>query len=117
MRRGLSCIVPLSHLSLFTPTELELMVCGRSKLDVDRLEKRANYRGVSRLDRHIVFFWRALRAFTAAQQRMFVRFVSVCRCVGKCVQMDVCVCVYVCIWVFMFVYICIYICVCAEHST
>jgi hypothetical protein len=45
IRRGLACVVPYSILTLFTPREIEIEVCGRTTIDVDLWEKNTRYSG------------------------------------------------------------------------
>eukprot|EP01119_Soliformovum_irregulare_P010328 TRINITY_DN2538_c2_g1_i2.p1 TRINITY_DN2538_c2_g1~~TRINITY_DN2538_c2_g1_i2.p1 ORF type:complete len:2760 (-),score=753.14 TRINITY_DN2538_c2_g1_i2:11-8005(-) len=74
--RGLSSVVPIHLLSLFSWQELEFRVCGRPGIDLDMLEKHTEYCSVNSTDRHVQDFWQVMRSFTAEEQALFLRFVS-----------------------------------------
>ena len=50
---GLSGILPVELLSLFTTGEVEAIVCGVPTVDISVLQKATEYEGVSPQDRHI----------------------------------------------------------------
>ncbi len=50
-------MLPAELLPLFTPAELETLVCGRPTIDVDLLKRVAEYEFVSPTDSHILAFW------------------------------------------------------------
>jgi hypothetical protein len=74
MARGLHCVVPKRLLALFTWEQVERMVCGVPDVDVDLLESVTEHR-INKQAKHVVFFWKALRSFSAEDKRMFLRFV------------------------------------------
>lgn len=74
--RGVASIIPIHLLSTFTWQELEFRVCGRAGVDLDLLQRRTDYYGVSITDRHVVDFWAILKSFTPQEQALFLRFVS-----------------------------------------
>ncbi len=53
MRAGLGTVVPLSHLSMFSASELELMVCGQREIDVDYLQQNTELSGFRPRDKYI----------------------------------------------------------------
>ncbi|TMW68516.1 hypothetical protein Poli38472_005984 [Pythium oligandrum] len=73
--RGLSQVVPTNMLSLFTGSELELMVCGTPEIDIDLLMKCTEYSNCSEVDDHIVWFWEVMRDFSQEERSAFLRFV------------------------------------------
>jgi len=75
IRRGLSTIVPVQLLSLFTWRELENMVCGERDVDVDYLRRNTTYEGVRADDKHILMLWEVLKSFSDHERRLFLRFV------------------------------------------
>jgi len=76
IRKGLSAIVPVQLLSLFTWQELEIMICGKCEIDIDFLKKNTKYRpGLSENDQHVQFMWQMLKDFTHPQRQLFLRFV------------------------------------------
>jgi hypothetical protein len=74
VRNGLSTIIPLRLLSLFTWDELELMVCGKPDIDVALLRANTEYSGVNQSDPFIRYFWQALEEFTSEERSMFLKF-------------------------------------------
>jgi hypothetical protein len=75
IRRGLHCIVPQRMLVLFTWEELELMVCGRPKIDLQLLREMTVYVGCSEHDAHIRAFWHVLQSWTEERKSLYLRFV------------------------------------------
>jgi len=78
MRRGLSMVVPVQVLSLFSWRELEAQVCGRGITleQVDLLEKMTSYSGYNATDAHIRMFWDMYRKrFTDEQRAQWLVFV------------------------------------------
>eukprot|EP00457_Paulinella_chromatophora_P001529 gb/GEZN01001531.1/.p1 GENE.gb/GEZN01001531.1/~~gb/GEZN01001531.1/.p1 ORF type:complete len:768 (-),score=240.41 gb/GEZN01001531.1/:611-2914(-) len=75
MRTGLATIVPVQLLGLFTPQELELMVCGTKQIDIAYLKAHTVYKdGLSPNDTHIQYFWQAMESFSQEERQRFVRF-------------------------------------------
>lgn len=76
IRAGLSTVVPLEILHcLYTPTELELRVCGSPRVSVQLLQKHTIYQaGLTVDEEHIQFFWNALESFTDRQLSRFIKF-------------------------------------------
>ncbi|CAE7904906.1 HERC1 [Symbiodinium sp. KB8] len=76
IRRGFNQVVPLGMLSLFAWHEIELLVCGSPRIDIDLLRKHSTYRsGLSPNHPVIQNFWMALHSFSQAERRLFLRFV------------------------------------------
>jgi len=74
IRRGLAQIVPLQLLNLLTARELELLICGRTSIDVDLLRRHTVYSGVDASAPHIQLFWQVLQQMDQHQRRLFIRF-------------------------------------------
>jgi len=75
MRRGLSTVVPLGLLSMFTWQELEKQVVG-SSFDVDLLFEMTKYESCSVDDLHVKLFWQMMRErFNDADRSRFLSFV------------------------------------------
>jgi len=74
VRRGLNMIVPYRLLSLFSWSDLEVMVCGVTEFDVNLLRSVTEYSGLNEDDQNVRFFWDALREFTNEERSMFLRF-------------------------------------------
>lgn len=77
IRRGLGTIIPVHLLSLFTPSEVETMVCGAREVDIEFLKRHTEYqRGIRPTDPHVRFMWQALEEMTQKERQLFIRFVS-----------------------------------------
>ena len=62
---------------LFSPLELEDLVCGQSEIDIDLLQQVAEYEepGVDANTPHIRYLWEVLHEMLAAERTAFLRFV------------------------------------------
>ncbi len=59
--QGLAAVVPVSVISLFTPRELEVVVCGEPTVDLELLRSVAEYRGGVTKDSELVrWLWEVL---------------------------------------------------------
>ncbi|CAK4140300.1 unnamed protein product [Aphanomyces euteiches] len=72
---GLAAIVPYALLNLFTPGQLEELVCGSPEIDLDILQKITVYEGVDASAPHIQYFWQCLEDMTHEQRSQFINFV------------------------------------------
>lgn len=72
---GLSQVVPVPLLSLFTGPELENMVCGNPEIPVEALKSIASYRGIEPTSSLVKWFWQTLEDFTNHERSLFLRFV------------------------------------------
>ncbi|OQR94707.1 HECT E3 ubiquitin ligase [Achlya hypogyna] len=75
LMEGLATVVPHAALSLFTPAQLEELVCGSPEIDVDLLQRITVYEGVDPQEPHIQFFWECLSDMNHEQRSSFVNFV------------------------------------------
>jgi len=76
IRRGLATVIPYKQLPLLTWQELEYMVCGSRRVDVDLLESMTSYFDCVSSDRHIRLFWRMMRErFDDDMRAKFLSFV------------------------------------------
>jgi len=71
---GLSTVVPVPLLHLFSGDELETMVCGRPDIDVDLLQSCTDYSSCASTDAHVQFFWQVMHGFNQDERSMFLRF-------------------------------------------
>ena len=74
IRAGLATIVPLQFLELFTGEDLEVMVCGRSTVDIELLKSVTEYSSCSSSDEHVKLFWDVLEGFDHSERAMFLKF-------------------------------------------
>lgn len=76
IREGLVSVVPELVLSLLTPSELELRVCGTPDYTVQALKESTTYEGVTSEDKRVLHLWQVLEEATPLQRRLFLKFVS-----------------------------------------
>ena len=72
--RGFATIVPQRQLCLFTWEEVEMMVVGSPTIDLALLRSVTEYSGCRADDKHVKFFWQALKEFTHEERTAFLRF-------------------------------------------
>jgi len=53
---------------------LEVLICGKQEVDVNLLRSVTEYSGCYESDRHINFFWEALKSFDHTERAMLLRF-------------------------------------------
>eukprot|EP00042_Codosiga_hollandica_P059364 m.913445 g.913445 ORF g.913445 m.913445 type:complete len:4429 (-) comp60130_c2_seq1:227-13513(-) len=75
VRQGLSQVVPLPLLSLFSGQQLETLVCGDPSMDLALLKSMTEYKGVDPQMPLIVWFWEVMEAFSSTDRALFLRFV------------------------------------------
>ena len=75
-REGILWVIPKSAISVLSGDELEHLVCGSKRIDVNRLKQNTEYDDdISCNDTHIVNFWEILEGFTELEKSLFLRFV------------------------------------------
>jgi hypothetical protein len=75
LRDGLASVLPVEALLLFTPAELEQLVCGKREVDIDLLQQCTEYEDVNESSAHIRYFWEVLREMGNDDRVAFLRFV------------------------------------------
>ena len=75
IREGMSRVVPVPLLSLFTGPELETMVCGSREISVELLKSVTTYKGIDHGAPLVQWFWEVMEAFTQRERSLFLRFV------------------------------------------
>ena len=63
-------------MSIFSPTELELLICGLPDVSIDELQQHTDYHQYKATDESIVWFWEALRSFNREERASFLQFVT-----------------------------------------
>ena len=75
MRTGISMVVPIHYISLFTGEELKKMVSGEDDIDLALLRSVTRYEdGASATHPVIVWFWEVMEDFSPAQRSLVLRF-------------------------------------------
>ncbi|XP_044756400.1 E3 ubiquitin-protein ligase HERC2 [Coccinella septempunctata] len=72
---GMSRVVPVPLLSLFSGYELETMVCGSPDIPLSLLKSVASYKGIDSSAPLIQWFWEVMEEFTNQERSLFLRFV------------------------------------------
>ncbi|OWZ20853.1 HECT E3 ubiquitin ligase [Phytophthora megakarya] len=76
LKDGLASVLPMELAPLFTPRELEVLICGRREVDVDLLHQCTEYsEGADETMIHVQHFWEVLREMTSEERTLFLRFV------------------------------------------
>jgi len=73
--RGLAEVLPIEALCLFTPHELEVLICGEAEIDIKLLQQATVYEDVDPNAPHVQYFWQALEEMTQEQLARFINFV------------------------------------------
>eukprot|EP01083_Nonionella_stella_P076243 207667_1 len=75
IRHGLSSIIPLHLLPIYTHKELQDKICGKSDFSCELLKSITVYEGhLSPSSYHVSMFWNMMQSFNAEQKEMFLRF-------------------------------------------
>lgn len=72
---GLSNVLPVEVLTIFTGEELRDIFCGNPEVDVDLLRRVVEYEGYNESDDVIQYFWETLRELTNDERKTFLQFV------------------------------------------
>ena len=72
---GLSNVLPVEILTIFTGSELRDIVCGNADIDVDLLRRVVEYEGYDESADVVQYFWETLREITNEERRAFLQFV------------------------------------------
>jgi E3 ubiquitin-protein ligase HUWE1 len=73
---GFYDLVPPELICIFSPAELELLICGLPDVNVDELMQNTDYHQYKATDDVIVWFWEELRAFNREERASFLQFVT-----------------------------------------
>jgi hypothetical protein len=62
--------------SVFTSSQLEVLVTGNPDIDISLLRSKTEYRGnLSARDKHVLMFWEVLEDMSQEQRKKFLQFV------------------------------------------
>jgi E3 ubiquitin-protein ligase HUWE1 len=73
---GFHDLVPAELISIFTPTELELLICGLPEVNIEDLRGNTDYQQFRATDDNILWFWEILRDFSQEEKALFLQFVT-----------------------------------------
>lgn len=69
-------LVPPELICIFSPTELELLICGLPDVSIEELKVHTEYHQYRATDEIIGWFWDALRSFNREERALFLQFVT-----------------------------------------
>ncbi|KAH8340486.1 hypothetical protein KR067_012484, partial [Drosophila pandora] len=75
VRDGMSKVIPVPLLSLFSAAELQAMVCGSPDIPLGLLKSVATYKGFDPGSALVTWFWEVMEEFTNQERSLFLRFV------------------------------------------
>lgn len=75
VRDGMSKVIPVPLLSLFSAAELQAMVCGSPDIPLSLLKSVATYKGVEANSALVGWFWDVMEEFSNQERSLFLRFV------------------------------------------
>ncbi|CAG9327548.1 unnamed protein product [Blepharisma stoltei] len=75
IRNGISAVVPIDYLNLFSWKQVETLVCGASNIDIEILKGNTDYENCSINDPHISTFWEVLLEMTPKERSLYLKFV------------------------------------------
>lgn len=75
IREGMSRVIPVPLLSLFTGLELETLVCGSQEVSVQLLKSVCTYKGIGPNAPLVKWFWEIMEEFSNNERSLFLRFV------------------------------------------
>jgi len=73
---GFYQLIPPELISIFSPAEIELLICGLPDVDINDLKANTEYHGVRLTDEIISWFWEALNGFSQTERASFLQFVT-----------------------------------------
>ncbi|KAI8808253.1 hypothetical protein BJ742DRAFT_869232 [Cladochytrium replicatum] len=74
--RGFHELVPLNLISIFDERELELLIGGIADIDVDDWKENTDYRGYTKNDDLIKWFWVAVKSWEGEKRARLLQFVT-----------------------------------------
>jgi E3 ubiquitin-protein ligase HUWE1 len=81
--QGFYDLVPAELVCVFSPAELELLICGLPDVNVAELQQHTDYHQYRAGDEVIGWFWDALKDFNREERASFLQFVTGTSKVGK----------------------------------
>ncbi len=73
---GFYDLVPPHLISIFTPSEIELLICGLPDINLSDLKANTEYHQFRETDDSIIWFWQAMDSFSNTERASFVQFVT-----------------------------------------
>ena len=76
VRRGFQDVFPLDLIRSFTPAELELLLCGTSKIDLEDWRKNTDYINFTPASPSIIWWWELLESMSQDDLAKLLQFVT-----------------------------------------
>lgn len=73
---GFSDVFPLHWLRYFDERELEMVLCGIQKIDVDDWQNNTNYKEYTATSKQIIWFWKFVKTLTPEKRVRLLQFVT-----------------------------------------
>merc|ERR1712137_1385514 len=74
--KGFFEIVPRHLIQIFSPEELELLICGTVEVDVADLKANTDYVGYTSSSPQVVWFWRVVDEMSSEERQMLLQFIT-----------------------------------------
>lgn len=74
--QGFYDLVPAELICVFSPAELELLICGLPDVNIEELRLNTDYHQYKATDEVIVWFWDALKSLNREERACFLQFVT-----------------------------------------
>ena len=75
IREGMSRVIPVPLLHMFTGSEIETMVCGNHEISIELLKSVTTYKGIEPSAPLVRWFWEMMESFNLNERALFLRFV------------------------------------------
>lgn len=59
-KEGFFEVIPEELIEIFSPAEIEILICGKTEIDLEDLKKYTKYKEISKDDKLVVWFWEIL---------------------------------------------------------
>ena len=73
---GFYDLIPPELITIFSPTELELLICGITEVDIADLKANTDYHQFRDGEDTITWFWDCLFSFSNEEKALFIQFVT-----------------------------------------
>jgi hypothetical protein len=73
---GFHAIIPLEELTWFTPDELDLLICGKPKINVRELRESTRYENCNPTNPVVIMFWSVVEQMNPQLHRQLLMFVT-----------------------------------------
>ncbi|CAG9317539.1 unnamed protein product [Blepharisma stoltei] len=75
IRKGISAVIPLDYLNLFSWRQVQTLVCGAPTIDIDILKGNTDYESCGINDAHIQLFWDVVGEMSQKERSLLIKFI------------------------------------------